>query len=166
MTALDTAKAVLAKASLYDQTFAKPDMGILRAWAEAFDGITVEDAMQAVADHYGPKNLQTRRIMPADVIRSVRHMRAERIERAVENVPDLDADPDDVLGYLAALRGHRYRVADGTEKQRPVRQLLEGAIARMPSVPNSSELARKAFDDALRAKREAAAETGDGPAAS
>jgi hypothetical protein len=161
MTAFDTAKAVLAKASLYDQTFARPDPGILRAWAEAFQGIAVDDGLQAVADHYGPKNLQTRRLMPADVIRSVRQMRAERIERAVENVPDLDADPDDVAGYLAALREHRYRVGDGTEKQRPVRQLIEGTIARMPQVPNSSEIARKAFDDALRAKRDAADESGE-----
>jgi hypothetical protein len=129
MTAIDTAKAVLAKASLFDQTFARPDMGIAVAWAEAFGDMDQADAMQVVTEHY---RSQTRRLMPADVLDGVRRIRNARLAEAPEAVPD--ADPDDVLAYQRALRAQRHRVADGTERERPVKELLE-PIAEAKAIP-------------------------------
>jgi hypothetical protein len=69
VTAIDTAKAVLAKASLSDQTFAHPDLGIAVAWAEILGDIDRDAALRAVTAHYAN---ETRRLMPADVLRRVK----------------------------------------------------------------------------------------------
>lgn len=119
MNDLDTTKAVLAKASLYDQTFAKPDLGIAVAWSSLIGDLDRADALQAVEDHYGA---QTRRLMPADIIAGVKRIRAARLERDPEPLPD--ADPDDVHAYKAALLAGRNRVADGTEKARPIGEVF------------------------------------------
>jgi hypothetical protein len=129
MTTLDTAAAVLAKASLYDQSFARPDAGIAVAWSSLIGELDRADALQAVEDHYGA---QTRRLMPADILAGVKRIRAARLERDPEPAPD--ADPDDVYAYKAALLAGRNRVADGTERQRDVAQLLK-PIAESKSVP-------------------------------
>lgn len=44
-----------------------------------------------------------------------------------------DADPDDVPAYLAAVREQRTRAADGTEKPRPVRELLASVGRTIPT---------------------------------
>lgn len=78
MPPIDTAKAVLAKASLYDQSFAHPDAGIAVAWCEALGDIDRDAALRAVTTHYrqpGP-----RRIMPGDVIDCVRTEQRNRRE--------------------------------------------------------------------------------------
>lgn len=132
MNPLETAAAVLAKASLYDPTFARPDAGVAVAWAEALGPVDKADALQAVADHYAT---QTRRVMPADVLAGVKRIRTERVTRDPEPVPD--ADPDDVPAYLAALRAGRAR-AGGGEKPRDVMQLLHRTGRRMPAIPAST----------------------------
>lgn len=132
MTAFDTAKAVLAKASLYDQTFARPDMGIAVAWSEALGNVNREDALQSVTEHYAA---QTRRMMVADVLDGVRRIRNERIRRAAE---DIDYDPADVLGGIAAIRTGRSRVADGTVRERPVAALVQSTLQRLPKLGDPS----------------------------
>lgn len=66
--AAEIAAAVLAKASCLDQTFAQPDPAIHSAWTEQMQSFygTIGDALDAVRDHY---RAETRRIMPADVLR-------------------------------------------------------------------------------------------------
>jgi hypothetical protein len=116
-----TAKAVLAKASLYDQTMAKPDPGILDAWTEAIGAIDLNAALRAVAAHYTEEH---RRIMPADVIKRVRAERVSFRTFELDNfnaVPD--ADPDDVPAYLDALRSGRL-VDESPKTQRPMPQLV------------------------------------------
>ncbi|WP_108990408.1 zinc finger domain-containing protein [Streptomyces coelicoflavus] len=44
-----------------------------------------------------------------------------------------DADPDDVHAYLAAVKEQRTRAADGTEKRRPVAELLAGVGRQIPT---------------------------------
>jgi hypothetical protein len=124
VTALDTAKAVLAKASLLDQTFAKPDLGIAVAWAEALGDMDQADACEAVTQHYRAENS---RLMPKDVITGVRRIRSNRLAELAEEVPD--ADPNDVAAYLAALREQRYRAASG-EAARPVAALVAAVASR------------------------------------
>lgn len=123
----DVALLVLAKASCYDQTFARPDPAIAAAWHEAIGHLDPTDALAAVADHYAN---QTRRLMPADVIAGVRRIRGDRLAREPEPVPD--ADPNDVPAYLAALRAGRHRAADNHQPLRPVAQLTAAVTRALP----------------------------------
>jgi hypothetical protein len=125
---LITAKLVLAKASLGDQTFSKPDPGVMAFWAEALADIDRQAALRAVTAHYTEEH---RRIMPADVIKRVRAEAATFVtfeHRNFNAVPD--ADPDDVPAYLEALRAGVFVDNSPTEYQRdrPVRQLIEAAL--------------------------------------
>jgi hypothetical protein len=116
-----TARAVLAAASLGDQTFAKPDPGILAFWAEILGDVDLSAALRAVKAHYTEEH---RRIMPADVIKRVRAERVSFRTFELDNfnaVPD--ADPDDVPAYLDALRAGRL-VDESPKTQRPMPQLV------------------------------------------
>jgi hypothetical protein len=141
MSAIDTAKAVLAKASLYDQSFATPDLGIAVAWAEALGDLDKDDALRVVADHY---TAETRRIMPADVKAGVRRIRAKRLEVDFEDIPALDAVADDPIEYQRVLRQYRARVAGGwtppaVEKSNvraaAVAALVNATANAMPAIP-------------------------------
>lgn len=132
MSNIDTAKAVLAKASLFDQTFSTPDLGVAVAWAEALGRTNQADAVRAVTEHY---QTQTRRIMPADVIAAVRRIRAERLRDAPLE-PAYDGV--DVRGTIAEIKAHRRAVGDGLP------------LAAVPALPDRSdelaELLGKAAD--------------------
>lgn len=143
MTAIDTAKSVLAKASFFDQAFAHPDMGILAAWTEAMGDVNQADALAAVTEHYSQPG--PRRIMPGDVIAIVKRIRADRVSRAVIDVAEADADPDDTGLYIAAKRAQTRRIANGEPEParpeltaRPVVALLGETAAKLPHVPGSS----------------------------
>ena len=123
------ATRVLTLAASYDQrTIGEADA---LAWAKALGDINQDDACDAVTEHY--RN-ETRRLMPADVINGVRRIREARLSAAPEQVPD--ADPDDVLAYQRALREQRHRVADGTERQREVTELVK-PIAERKALPKA-----------------------------
>lgn len=68
MSGITTAAAVLAEASRLDQTMARPAPAIAAAWAKVFEGCAAsrEVLVEAVVTHY---RKETRRIMPADVLR-------------------------------------------------------------------------------------------------
>lgn len=68
------AKAVLAKASAYDQRMPDPDVTVLEAWTEAFSGggVWMAEALDAVAEHY--RQPRPPRIMPGDVIAAIAKM--------------------------------------------------------------------------------------------
>lgn len=74
-TADDTARAILAAASLIDPRIREPDPAVIRAWAVVLGDIDRPAALNAVRDHY---RTETRPLMPADVLRA----------------PALGADPD------------------------------------------------------------------------
>lgn len=118
-----TASIVLGKASLLDQTFARPDAGIAFAWAEAMGDVNRDDALSVVTEHY---RAETRRIMPKDILDGVRRLRRARLEQDPQAIPDVDPDdPDFTRKYIQALRDGNFRSAEG-EKPRPVAQLLSG----------------------------------------
>lgn len=143
MIDLSTAKAVLAKASLFDQTLATPDLAIAVAWAEALGNIDQDDALDAVTSHY---TTQTRRIMPADVIAGVKRIRGERLRLLPSSeLEPADADPSDVVGYLDAVRDRRRALASGAAvhpsdpswaPRRDVQKLLTDTAAKLPQVPS------------------------------
>jgi hypothetical protein len=69
MTAEQTARAVLAKASAYDPMFRNPDPIILAAWTEALGTLDIGACLAVVTEHY---RTETRSLMPADVIAGVK----------------------------------------------------------------------------------------------
>jgi hypothetical protein len=123
MSGHDTAKAVLAKASLGDSTIPKPDAGVLEFWAEQLVGIAVDEGVRAVTAHYAE---EVRKIMPADVIKRVTAERKTRFDIGDFNaVPD--ADPDDVPAWLAALRAGRL-VDESPKEPRPMGELVRSTL--------------------------------------
>lgn len=101
MTNIEIATAVLAKASLFDQAFAHPDLGIAVAWAEALQDIDPADALAAVTAHYSQPS--PNRIMPGDVLAGVKQLRRKRV---------LAARNAEVFGNLAELRAIDKAAAD------------------------------------------------------
>lgn len=101
------------------------------AWHKLLEDMPFADCEQAVI------NVGRRQtfISPAEIRAEARKIRSDRIDRTLDEMPDVD-DPDDIAGYLAALRAQRTRVADGTEKARPVAALLEAA-SRNKQIPAS-----------------------------
>lgn len=96
------AAAILGRATLADPTTPQKDIAVLNSWVEilatAPHRITVEGALAAVVQHYAT---QTRRIMPADVIRMT-----------VPSKPDSDGEvlklmPPSRFDEGAAQRAHQ-----------------------------------------------------------
>jgi hypothetical protein len=113
----DEAIQLLAHAAAFDNR--KPSAVAAKAWAAALHDVPLdEDALAAVARYYGLSTTTDdgpRWIQP-------HHVRAHRLalrdERGHVPGPGLPpeipaADPDDVPGYLAALREQRTRAASG-----------------------------------------------------
>lgn len=80
MTDVQAAARVLAEAAAIDPTMPKPDPVIAVNWAKALSkyDLPLPLMLEAVIDHYAD---ETRRIMPADVTRLGRKIRADRSAR-------------------------------------------------------------------------------------
>lgn len=93
------AARVLALASAYDDR--KPDPTAAAAWQKLLEpaGLTQVLLEDAVAQHYAE---DTRRIMPADVIRRARAIRAEQAQR--RGLPALSDGPSTPEGREEAMR--------------------------------------------------------------
>lgn len=124
MTPADAAKLLALAAAFDRRTVGESDA---MAWADALDGLRLEDCIQAVKDHYRASD---KWVMPSNVREGVRLIRRARLERDPEALPD--ADPNDVPAYLAALREGRFRAADGEEFRPDAANLIRGAIRDLP----------------------------------
>jgi hypothetical protein len=106
------------------------------AWHDVLGGYTLADARAAAASVAGQQPF----VSPAEIIAEIKRQRGERA--ADFQGPGLsaavpDADPDDVVAYLAALREQRTKAADGEElKPRPVAELISGIAAGLKAVPD------------------------------
>ena len=124
MTPSETA-ILLAMAAAFDsRTVGETDV---MAWHAVLEDLPLEDCEAAVLAWYREHR---ERLMPSDVRHAVKAIRRDRIERDGGTEPP-DADPDDVVAYLAAFREGRRRAADGTERPRPVAQLIAGATPQL-----------------------------------
>lgn len=92
------------------------------AWQAALDDLRFDDCREAVVAHF---RISSDWLMPANVRAAVKAARRDRLERDLPIDPP-DADPNDVRAYLEALRAQRHRVGDGTERPRPVAELIAG----------------------------------------
>lgn len=119
MNLTETAKLLTMCAAFDQRTIGEADVA---AWQATLDDLRFEDCREAVIAHF--RNSASR-IMPHDVRVAVNAMRRERLERDVEAyIPD--ADPNDPAAYIEAMKARRTRIADGTERQRPVAELIAG----------------------------------------
>jgi hypothetical protein len=106
------------------------------AWSDVLVDIDADEARRAVI------RLARRQpfISPAEIIAEITDVRAEAASDfqgpgLPAEVPD--ADPDDPVAYIAALRAQRYRAADGHElKPRPMKALLGGVTQQIPKQSN------------------------------
>jgi hypothetical protein len=121
----EAARLLTFEAAVSQRTISTVDA---EAWAAALDDVRLEDALEAV------RNLWKRtreRIVPYDIRAEVHRIRADRLARAFDEAPD--ADPDDPQAWIAARRAGLTRVADGTERPRPVQQLIAGTAKGIPA---------------------------------
>lgn len=126
------------------QTFDRRTVGDFDAegWRRAMHGLQLEDAKQAVVEHF---TTSTAWLMPAHVRDGVKRIRAARLEhRPYDWVPD--ADPDDPISYQRALRDGNERAADGTERARD----LQSLPSTFRDVPRATPTAIEAARDVVR----------------
>lgn len=87
-------------------------------------------------------------VSPAEIRAEVKRIRNGRLERAFEDMPELDAHRDDVNAWLAALRDGRRRTADG-ELQTDRPDLPKRKVEELMLKPTLARLeARQAIADA------------------
>lgn len=101
-----TARTVLAAASLFDPRIREPDQAVIRAWAAILGDIDPQAALAAVKSHY---TTEVRPVMPADILR-VRPVGndPDRLPSAVPLRDHLtgrpELDPDRNLSRTATIR--------------------------------------------------------------
>jgi len=102
------------------------------AWHDVLADYRLSDARAAAATVARRQPF----VSPAEIIDEIKRIRSDRASEfqgpgLSAEVPD--ADPDDVRGYLAALRAQRTRSADGM-KPRPVAELVKSVARALPAV--------------------------------
>lgn len=128
MTPADAAR-LLALAAAYDRrTVGEAEA---TAWADALDGLGTTECAEAIRSHYRES---TAWLMPAHVRDRVKAKRKSLVGRHVDvSEIEVDADPDDVHAWLAALRAGRARAAAGDVKPRPVGDLIARTVKEIPA---------------------------------
>ena len=140
------ANAVLALAGQYDGR--KPDADTATEWAGELSGYSVRDCIEAVRAHYRDTD---RWIMPVHIIRRIKAIRLDRIERGKPFMvppPELDALEGDAhtIGYARWEAGEHRKLADGADPRRldemrtlpppEVRAALD-ALRKPPATPDA-----------------------------
>lgn len=105
MTPADSTR-VLALIQTFDNR--KVDLLTSASWHSLIGHLDFDDACEAVRRYF---TCSREWLMPTDIIAGVKRIRADRLERTPDAVPD--ADPDDPAAYQQALREGRTRTADG-----------------------------------------------------
>lgn len=114
---LADAGAVIGRSALFDNRFGEADAGRAAAWAEALAPYAFDtaDLLNAVTAHYRAEPL--RMIMPADVIRLAREIRADRAQREPSESREAREALNDVRHGITPIDpqlGLPIRSADGT----------------------------------------------------
>ncbi|MGW5430393.1 zinc finger domain-containing protein [Streptomyces sp. NPDC004059] len=124
---------LIAQVALADPRVRREDKMERRAqivmWAGILTDVPYDFAIQAVQDHYAHSQWP---IAPGDIAGRWQTGVRDRMNRdngtfEPNDYPDLD--PDDVIGYLQALRGQRQAVARGVQPPSNVRAITAGPAA-------------------------------------
>lgn len=143
--------------------------GLAALWASVLADVPADFAMNAVGEHYATSPFP---IKPSDIADRWNTRVRDRLQRDTgtfepNDYPDLD--PDDVIGYLQALRGQRQAVAKGFQPPNTVKAITAGpaadeVTARLNTlgtyVPHQVDDALDAYRP-LKAARRAALTTGE-----
>ncbi|MEV4437507.1 hypothetical protein AB0K09_00570 [Streptomyces sp. NPDC049577] len=143
---------LLGEISLVDDRVVKTDeleqVAQVRLWAAALRDVPLAFAGEAVGQHYAESAYP---VMPKDIAARWRATARDRMQRHAERRAPA-VDPDDVDGYVLALRADRAAVVTGAEPPAPVRALVAGVGRAVEAAPaNPGYLATKA---AMFPKRE------------
>jgi hypothetical protein len=107
----------------------KEVMALAALWATVLTDVPADFAINAVGEHYATSPFP---IKPSDIAdrwnTSVRD-RMSRDNGTFEPGDHPNLDPDDVIGYLAALRGQRQAVAQGFQPPNTVKAITAGPAA-------------------------------------
>ncbi len=124
---------LIAQIALADSRVRREDKIERRAqiimWAGILTDVPYDFALQAVKEHYANSQWP---IAPGDIASRWQGTVRDRLNRdngtfEPNDYPDLD--PDDVIGYLQALRGQRHAVAQGYRPPNDVKAITAGAAA-------------------------------------
>lgn len=124
---------LIAQIALADSRVRREDRMERRAqtimWAGILADVPYDFAVQAVKQHYAQSQWP---ITPGDIAGPWQATVRDRVNRdngtfEPNDFPDLD--PDDVIGYLQALRGQRQAVAQGFQEPNTVKAITAGAAA-------------------------------------
>jgi hypothetical protein len=129
----DQIPQLIAQIALADSRVRREDKMERRAqivmWAGILADTPYDFALQAVHQHYAQSQWP---ITPGDIASRWQATVRDRVNRdngtfEPNDFPGLD--PDDVIGYLAALRGQRQAVAQGVQPPNTVKAITAGAAA-------------------------------------
>lgn len=129
----DEIPQLIAQIALADPRVRREDKVERRAqiimWAGILTDVPYDFAVQAVQRHYAQSQWP---IAPGDIASLWQATVRDRVNRdngtfEPNDFPDLD--PDDVIGYLQALRGQRQAVARGFQAPSTVKAITAGAAA-------------------------------------
>lgn len=124
---------LIAQIALADPRVRREDKMERRAqaimWAGILADVPYDFAIQAAQAHYAKSQWP---IVPGDIASRWQATVRDRVNRdngtfEPKDFPDLD--PDDVIGYLAALRGQRQAVAQGFQPPNTVKAITAGPAA-------------------------------------
>ncbi|CAL9593728.1 hypothetical protein SUDANB1_05277 [Streptomyces sp. enrichment culture] len=134
MTLAETLE-LLAQIALVDDRVVKVDTAEQRAqvtmWASTLRDVPLDFAGEAVGRHYAESAWP---IMPKDIAARWRDQVRDRLGRSTGTFEPTDhphLDPDDVDGYVAALRSHRRAIAGGDSEPVGLRELMPAVGDRL-----------------------------------
>lgn len=129
----DQIPQLIAQIALADSRVRREDKMERRAqivmWAGILAEVPYDFALQAVQQHYAQSQWP---IAPGDIASRWQATVRDRVNRDNGTFEPSDhpgLDPDDVIGYLAALRGQRQAVAQGFQPPNTVKAITAGVAA-------------------------------------
>jgi hypothetical protein len=129
----DQVPALLKQVSYADPRLLPADpqelLGLAALWATVLADVPTDFAMNAVGEHYATSPFP---IKPSDIADRWNTKVRDRLNRdngTFEPGDHPGLDPDDIGGYLAALRGQRQAVAQGIQQPSNVKAITAGPAA-------------------------------------
>lgn len=105
----DDVRKLLAYAAAGTRDWAPSSVDV-DLWTDLLGDLPYDDAHTALRQHAASTH---HRPVPADIRAGVKRLRADRLDRTPDAVPD--ADPDQPVEYVQALRDGRVQIADGRQ---------------------------------------------------